>query len=179
MGNVGNPLENTNIHNERVVGFSFVKWYGQNKTCSLIFMLHRYCNYIWFIFTNWKSSCTSTNWQKLPRIHDDPNIELGLHIYVLSSLWRSKIGYFPDEILKYRSLWHSNATMYQLKIWERSPRVIKIGIEPFSPFYRISCEVCLSLWVFDRDSLSHKKRNCYPPFYGQYLEVLKRGEIMQ
>ena len=84
-------------------------------------------------------------------------------VYVLLSLCRSKIGYFPDEILKYRSLWHSNATMYQLKIWERSPWVIKIGIEPFSPFYRISCEVCLSLWVFDRDSLSHKKKELLPP----------------
>ena len=59
-------------------------------------------------------------------------------------------------------MWHSNATMYQLKIWERSPWVIKIGIEPFSPFYRISCEVCLSLWVFDRDSLSHKKGTATP-----------------
>ena len=50
MGNVGNPLENTNIHNELVLEFSFVKWNGQNKTCSVIFMLHRYGNYICFIF---------------------------------------------------------------------------------------------------------------------------------
>ena len=98
----------------------------------------------------------------------DKNYQELMVILILSFglrfIWKSKTGYFPDEILKYRSLWHSNATMYQLKIWERSPRVIKIGIEPFSPFYCISCEVCLSLWVFDRDSLSHKKGTATPHF---------------